>query len=169
METETETPEGGDRRRFWRRKEDKEVKVQTSPRYYRDIMIMFTLALVLGLFGFSLVKFDNIASDLRDANESLTKQADSLQAANHSLLAIGRKVIKANINGCKGQNVIRTILRRDKQYQIDQSHSTDYSAFFPDVDPEVLHRAIHKQNVILHDQIRTDLRGRPCHALYPKP
>lgn len=154
-----------ERRGFFRRKED--WPPDYNPRYYRDVLILFTLALVLGMLALAIGKFSSIAGDLKESNAKLEANAQTLKENDKALRKVNHKVIRANLQGCKGQNKIRTILRRDKKYAIKQSHVTDYSIFFPGVDPAVLHKAIHKQNRILQRQIRTDLVGRHCHQIYP--
>lgn len=130
-------------------------------------MILLTLALVFVVFALVVVKFSDLADDITNSNNKISNQQLKLKEQTRQIIKVGRKVIRSNLRGCQGQNEIRTILRRDKKYQIDQSHSTDYEVFFPGTDPQVLHDAIHKQNVQLRKQINKDLKGKHCHEAYP--
>lgn len=159
------------RKRVGRREDDDKpiVYVPDKPRRYRDVVMLFTIALVFVALALVIDKFSDLAEDITDSNAQIAKQQEKLEEALGTLAAVSKDVIKANVNGCVGQNEVRTILRRDKKFQIKQSHATDYSVFFPGVDPQTLHDAIHEQNVALHQQIRTDLKGRHCHQEYPGP
>lgn len=63
-------------------------------------------------------------------------------------------------------NPLRAIVTEQLEDQLEQSHTTDYEEFFPDVPESQLHALIHQQNQRLRMQIEA-LEPVDCEALYP--
>lgn len=73
------------------------------------------------------------------------------------------------VNSCEQNgNPLREFVIEQAREKIHQSHETDYSVFFPNVDPQVLHDAIHAQNQRTFRLLQT-IQPVDCEALYPEP
>lgn len=64
-------------------------------------------------------------------------------------------------------NPLREAVSGQLQYQLTQSHSFDYSLFFPTIPPRQLHELIHMQNQQVRAELDT-IHPVDCESLYPR-
>ena len=126
-----------------------------------DRLSIYAITLTLIFVALGVLRVESLADDINEQQEQLEEQQLKIIGLTH-------EIVDSAIAGCQRQNLIRKTLREQLQEQIDQSHSTDYERFFPNIPPDELHDLIHQGNVDRRERIR-QLERQHCKQLFPKP
>jgi DNA-binding transcriptional regulator of glucitol operon len=139
-------------------------RVKDNPQTRRDVIVIICIILCMAwmaiLTAITVSKFNSQTKKINDQAAGLAKVVKR-----HGHLA--EKIVDSAIAGCQRQNIIRKTLRENLQEDIEQSHSTNYEKFFPNIPPDKLHRLIHRENVKSRERIK-ELARQKCRQLFPQ-
>lgn len=146
---------------------EKNNRKRTYKPWRWEIILVAGLSLLIG--GIGWVRIGGVADDAKDAAYDATAAVDRAEESSKEVKRFAVKLRTGLIASCEENgNPLRIFVIGQARNQIRQGHQTDYSLFFPNIDPDVLHDLIHRQNLRTFRQLQS-IQPVDCVDVYTHP